>query len=159
MKALKLGLLFISIGVLLTFSNCGGGGSTPEPLADQQFTKLSKTWNIATVTLEGQDQKTLLYPNFKLQITGTKGAASFGYKTTGNPAAGSPWKGTSTWAFGTDPLTMLVREPDTDKLAMTYAVSASTLQISFNYTGTVNQNQGRTEVVTGNWIFTFTPAP
>ncbi len=158
MKALKLGLLFISIGVLLTFSNCGGGGSTPEPLADQQFTKLAKTWNIATATVDGLPPLTP-FTNFKLQIKGIKGAASFDYKTTGNPAAGSPWKGTSTWAFGTDPLTMLMREPDTDKLAMSYAVSASTLQISFTYTGAANQNQGRTEVVTGNWIFTFTPAP
>jgi hypothetical protein len=131
------------------------------PVADQQFDKLAKAWKVTSVTLGGVDKKTLLYPNFVLNITGTKGATSFIYTTTGNPPSGSSWKGSGTWAFGTDPLTMLIREPGTgassENLAMSYTVTETTLQISFTLAPgfTPYANQGRTEVVEGNWIFTF----
>ncbi|MFM9838964.1 MAG: hypothetical protein ACKVOQ_11910 [Cyclobacteriaceae bacterium] len=152
MKALKSLLLIVSIGVLFTLSNCGSPSPTPEPVADQQLAKLSKTWKITNVKLDGAD-KTTSYPGFQLIVTGTKGATSFGYTTSGRPLL-SAWKSSGTWAFGTDPLTMLVRDPDstTDKLDMTYTVSESTLTISFNYQGA---GYTRTDVVKGAWVFTF----
>jgi hypothetical protein len=152
MKALKSLLLIASIGALFTFSNCGGDKKTAEPVPDVQLGKLSKTWKISNVTLDGTD-KTSTYPGFQLTITGTKGATSFGYTTTARPSL-SPWKSSGTWAFGADPVTMIVRDPDntTDKLDMTYTVTESTLTVSFNYQG---NGYTRTDVVEGNWIFTF----
>ncbi len=158
MKALKSFLLIASVGVLFTFSNCGGGGSTPEPVADQQLAKLSKTWKLNTVTLGTADKKAS-YPSFVLTISGTKGQTSFGYKTTGNPTVKSVWKGNGSWSFGADPKTMLIRDPSitTDKLEMSYVVSETTLQIIFTFPDTLPgyDNQGRAEVVTGIWTFTF----
>src|SRR5258706_12312602 len=114
MKALRYIFLIGSVGSLLTFSNCGGGGSTPEPVADQQFTKLSsKTWTISTASFKGVD-RTAEYtttPNgvtgdpvpMKLTITGTKGTAStYQYSVAGRPPL-SPWPKSGNWEFGTDP--------------------------------------------------------
>jgi hypothetical protein len=154
MKALKFILLVASVGVLFTFSNCGGGGSTPEPVADQQLAKLSGTWVATSVKYNTGTLTT--YSAFKLVLSGNKGAASFGYTTSGNPAAASPWKGSGTWTFGTDPLTMMVRDTGSDKLDMNYVVNGNSLKITFNFTGSGYQNQGRTTLVNGDWEFNFT---
>ncbi len=161
MKALKVISLIALVGVLFTLSNCGGGGSNPEPVADVQLAKLSKAWKLTAVTRDSQNQSSLYATSgtpFKLTITGTKGAASFGYTTTGNPPSGSVWKGSGSWAFGTSPETMIVRDGGsvTDKLDMNYTVTATTLVVTFAFSGTGGYaNQGKTEVVTGNWSFTF----
>jgi hypothetical protein len=154
MKALKSLLLIASIGVLFTFSNCGGGGSTPEPVTDQQLAKLTGTWKATSVTYQAGALTT--YSAFKLVLTGTKGTTSFNYTTSGNPTTLSPWKSSGTWAFGTDPVTMIVRDSGTDLLNMTYVVSATTLEIRFNYSGAGYPNQGRIDQVIGEWVFTFT---
>ena len=164
MKALKAISLIAVIGVLFTLSNCGGGGTTPEPVADVQLAKLSKTWKLTAVTREGQDQSSLYATTgtpFQLIITGTKGAASFGYTTKGNPPSASVWKGSGSWVFGTQPETMITRDPTggnppgTDKLEMSYTVTATTLEITFSFSGTGYPSQGRSEAVTGAWKFTF----
>jgi hypothetical protein len=157
MKALKSLLLIASVGVLFTFSNCGGGGGTPEPVADQQLAKLTGTWNATSVVYQPPSAPLTTYPNFKLVLSGTKGAASFNYTTSGNPATLSPWKSSGTWAFGTDPVTMMVRDSGVDLLDMTYVVSATTLEIRFNFPRDGGYpNQGRTEQVKGDWVFSFT---
>ena len=152
MKALKSLLLMASVGVLFTLSNCGSPSPAPEPVADQQLAKLSKVWKVTNVKLGGAD-KTTAYPGFQLTVTGTKGATSFGYTTSGRPSL-SPWKANGTWAFGVEPLTMLVRDPDNtaDKLDMTYTVNEATLTISFTYQGA---GYTRVDVVKGAWVFTF----
>ncbi len=168
MKALKLLVLMVAVGALFTFSSCGGGGSTPEPVADQQLTKLSKTWKLTAVTRNGSptDASALAYSTsgtsqFKLTITGTKGTTSFAYTTTGNPATGSVWKGSGTWAFGSDPLTMIKRDapvaPATTPpaLEVTYTVTTTTLEVRFPFSGTGYTNQGRVEQTDGAWVFTF----
>jgi hypothetical protein len=159
MKALKSLLLIASVGVLFTFSNCGGGGSTPEPVSDQQFTKLAKTWKITSVTDGNSQNVTTSYSGFQLTLSGTKGQTSFNYSTTGRPSL-SPWPSGSAplgkWSFGADAATMIVRDPDvtTDKLDMNYIVTATTLKITFNFTNPKGY-QGRTDQVTGNWEFNF----
>ena len=158
MKALKAIILIAAVGLLFTLSNCGGGGSTPEPVADVQLAKLSKAWKLTAVTGPSADQyKTADPGQFKLVITGTKGATSFGYTTTGNPPSASVWKGSGSWAFGTSPETMIVRDGGStiDKLDMNYTVTATTLVVTFIFSGTGYANQGKTEVVNGNWSFTF----
>lgn len=152
MKALKSLLLIASVGALVTFSSCGSDKKNTEPVPDVQLGKLSKTWKLTSVTLGGAPVTTPSYTGFQLAITGTKGATSFGYSATGRPSL-SPWKSSGTWAFGTDPVTMLVRDPATaDELAMNYAVTETTLQISFNYTG---KGFTRVDQVTGDWVFIF----
>ena len=159
MKALKLLVLMVAVGALFTFSSCGGDGTTPEPPADQQLTKLSKTWKLTAVTLDGATMasfyKVTGTDQFKLTITGTKGATSFAYTTTGNPPSGSVWKGSSDWRFGTDPLTMIKRDTSPTPLDMTYTVTTTTLEIRFTFNGAGYTNQGRTEETDGDWVFTF----
>ena len=156
MKSFKLILLLLSVGVLFTLTNCGGDSKPTEPIADQQLTKLSKTWKLTSVTLNNNAVTTPSYSAFQLVITGTKGATSFGYTTSGRPTL-SPWKASGTWAFVKDQETTLItRDPDnaSDKLDLTYVVSESELEISFNFTGS-GYPPGRTDQVKGNWVFKF----
>ena len=154
MKSFKLILLFLSVGILFTLTNCGSDSKPAEPIADQQLTKLSKTWKLTSVTLDGNAVTTPSYSAFQLVISGTKGATSFGYTTAGRPSL-SPWKASGTWAFVKDQeATLITRDPDSsnDKLEMTYAVDESTLQITFGFQGA---GYTRVEQVKGNWVFKF----
>jgi predicted small lipoprotein YifL len=156
MKSFKLILLLLSVGMLFSLANCGEKSKPAEPIADQQLTKLSKTWKLTSVTLNSNAVTTPSYSAFQLVMTGTKGATSFGYTTTGRPTTLSPWKASGTWTFVKDQETTLItRDPDntSDKLDMTYVVSESALEISFNFTG--QGYPGRTDQVTGNWVFKF----
>lgn len=160
MKALKLLVLIAAVGTLFTFSSCGGGGTTPEPVTDQQLTKLIKTWKLTAVTLDGATMASAYNTSgtnqFKLTISGTKGQTSFAYTTTNNPPSGSVWKGSSTWGFGTDPLTMIKRDLAlTTPLDVTYTVTTTTLEIRFTFSGAGYTNQGRAEQTNGAWVFTF----
>ena len=111
-------------------------------LKDAQLVKLSKTWKITTATLNNTPQT---YTGFQLVITSTTGQTTFGYNTTGRPAL-SPWLSSGTFTYGgTDFMTILVRE---DGLPITYSVSDTQLQMTFNYIGS-----GIPGVV--QWVFTF----
>jgi hypothetical protein len=153
MKSLKLVLLLLSVGVLFSLTNCGGDSKPAESVADQQLTKLSKTWKLTSVTLDGTAVTTPSYAAFQLVVTGTKGATSFGYTTAGRPSL-SPWKASGTWSFvkGQEP-TAITRDPDTaDTLPITYVVSETTLELNFTFTGA---GYTRTDQVKGNWVFKF----
>ncbi len=164
MKALRFLFLLGAVGGLLTFSNCGGGGSTPEPVADQQFTKLSsKTWTISSVSLDGTDRTAEYQAGvtgdagpMKLTISGTKGNAStYAYAVAGRPAL-SPWPKSGTWQFGTDPTQNIIRDKGTSsELAVNYATDGTTLTITFTYSGNGYSNP-RVGVVAGGWTFKFT---
>lgn len=152
MKSFKILTLIGLVAVLLTYSNCGDDPAPPEPLTDVQLGKLAKTWKINTVTLDGVDKKAD-YPTFTLTLTGTKGNTSFGYTTSGRPTL-SPWKASGSWEFGTAPETQMIRDKGTaDELAMTYAVTETTLSITFTFNGA--GYPARTGVVKGVWIYTF----
>ena len=151
MKAIRILAMLGLFAVLVTYANCGGPNPPPEPVTDVQLGKLSKTWKINKVTLDGVDKKADYTP-FQLVLSGTKGNTSFGYTTSGRPAL-SPWKSGGTWEFGTSPETQIIRDKGTaDELAMTYAVTEATLSVEFTFTGTGYQ---RTGVVKGAWVFTF----
>ena len=154
MKSFRVILLFLSVGILFTLTNCGSDSKPAEPIADQQLTKLSKTWKLTSVTLDGTAVTTPSYSAFQLVMTGTKGATSFGYTTSGRPSL-SPWKTSGTWSFvNGQETTMITRDPDnaTDKLDMTYVVSESALEISFNFQGA---GYTRVDQVKGNWVYKF----
>jgi hypothetical protein len=157
MKAFRIVSLLALFTVLLTYSGCGDKGGTPEPIANQQFTKLSKTWKINTVTCSTctTTDRTAEYTasSFQLILTGTKGSPPFSYSTSGRPAL-SPWKSSGAWEFGADPVTQVIRDKGTaDELNMTYAVTETTLQVTFTFSGT--GYSARTSEVAGQWIFTF----
>ena len=154
MKLLRiLSLVFIS-AVLLTYAGCKGKGSDPEPVADVQFAKLKKTWNIKTVTFDNTD-RTTDYPGFQLTFSGTKGTYPFDYATSNRPFP-SPWKALGKIDFGASPETQLIRDKGVvaDELAMTYVVTETTLKIEFTFNR--DGYTSRTKEVKGPWIFEFT---
>lgn len=146
----------LAIASLIIYTGCGGGSDPAPSVEDQQLEKLIATWNISDVTLDGVSKKTE-YTAFSLNISGTAGATSFGYSTSGRPAT-SPWLAQGTWAFGANPESQIIRDADkpADKLDLTYSVSADgkKLQISFTFAGT--GYTARTSNVKGAWVFTFT---
>ena len=148
MKSFKFLLAFIAVGALLTYSGCSkssGPGQTPE---DAQLVKLSKTWKCTAVTLNNTAQTG--YTGFQLVISGTAGQTTFGFSTAGRPAL-SPWQASGNFKYGTDFATGLIRVEDT--LPITYSVTDTQLQMTFNYTGA--GIPGRVGNVQGTWIFTF----
>lgn len=121
-------------------------------IKDLQLEKLSKTWKLNAVTLDGVDRKSD-YTNFQMVISGTKGNTTFGYSTSGRPSI-SPWKSSGSWEFGTSPETQMIRDKATaDELAMTYTVTETTLSITFTFNG--SGYAARTTSVKGQWIYTF----
>jgi len=152
MKALRiLSLLFVT-SLLLTFMSCKKDDPDPPPVTDVQFDKLSKTWKINTVSLDGVD-KTSDYTGFQLTFSGTKGTPPFNYATSGRPTL-SPWKASGTWDFGAAPETQIIRDKGTaDELSVTYAVTEATLTVSFTFNGA--GYTARTGVVKGAWVYTF----
>lgn len=152
MKSLRILSLMALVGVLVTFSNCGDDPPPAPPVTDVQFDKLAKTWKINSVTLDGVD-KTADYTGFQLALSGTKGSPPFNYTTSSRPSL-SPWKASGTWDFGAAPETQIIRDKGTaDELPVTYAVTESTLTVSFTFNGT--GYTARTGVVKGAWVYTF----
>jgi len=154
MKAFRILTTVVSLGLILIFSGCGSKGSPAESTQDKQLGLLSHTWKVSTVSFDTND-KTTDWPGFQLTISGTKGATSFNYSCASRSSKPGPWPPSGTWAFGTDPVTQILRTED--NLTMTYTVSATTLQISFNFPTTGTGYTGpRLSNVSGNWIFNFT---
>ena len=154
MKAFRILTTAVSLGVILIFSGCGGKGTPAESTQDKQLGLLSHTWKVSTVTLETTD-KTTDWTGFQLTISGTKGASSFNYSCASRSTKLGPWLASGTWAFDTDPVTQIIRTED--NLHMTYTVTATTLQISFNFPTTATGYTGpRVSNVSGNWVFNFT---
>lgn len=152
MKVLRLMIVVAALGSLLVLSNCGSPPTPAEPIADQQFTKLAKSWKATGVKLDGVD-KLADYPNFVLTISGTKATPPFDYSVAGRPQL-SAWKASGKWTFDTDPIIQIIRDAGTsDELKMSYSVNATTLEIQFTYNGA---GYTRVEQVIGVWSFTFT---
>jgi hypothetical protein len=151
MKAFRILALLGLFAVLLTYSSCKDDPADQESPIDVQLAKVAKTWKINTVTLDGND-RTAEYAAFQLLLSGTKGNTSFGYSATGRPSL-SPWKSSGSWEFGAAPETQMIRDKGTaDELNMTYAVTETTLKITFSFTGS---GYSRTGVVKGQWEFNF----
>ena len=159
MKSLRILMSVALLGILITYSNCGGSKNPEPPIQEVQLGKLSKAWKLTSVTLDGANRNTEYGVGggsaFSLTISGSPTATSYAYTTANRPSL-SPWKGSGSWTFGTDPATQVIRDPDnsSDKLDMTYSVNETQLQITFTFNGNGYPNS-REEVVKGTWIFTF----
>lgn len=146
-KAILMGAVF---AIFLISQGCKKDSGPGETIEDIQLGKLSKTWSFSSVQLDGVDQTG--YDNFSLTISGTAGNTSFGYSVSGSPTP-NPWPASGTWSFGATPETQIVRDPGTaDELDLTYSVSATQLQITFNFSGS-GYPGGRTSNVNGQWVF------
>jgi hypothetical protein len=152
---LKSVLSVVVLTLLLGYSGCKPGSNPPIPEDEAQLEKLSGTWTVGgngDVTLEGVSKKGD-YGNFTLTLTGTPGATSFGYTVSGRPAL-SAWPSNGSWKFGTTVTTDIIRDPGpTKEVAMTYTVTDTQLELTFNYTG---GGEARTGIVAGRWVFTLT---
>jgi|SRR6185295_924753 len=156
MKSFKFLLSLIAVVALLTYTGCGknpGPGQSPQ---DAQLVKLSKTWKATAVTLNGTAQPTYTSKPFTLVISSTAGQTTFGFNT-GSQADRSavapilPWQSSGNLSYGTDFSTQLTRVEDS--LPITYSVTDTQLQMTFNYTG--NGIPARVGSVAGTWVFTF----
>jgi hypothetical protein len=137
--------------VLLTYSSCKHHTDPAPPITDTQIDLLiGKTWKVAAVTKDDVAQTG--YTGFTLTFTGSHGASSVSFTTANRPPK-SPWPASGTFTFSTaSPQTSFTRD---DGVAFTYSVTASQLQMVFDYNG-----DGFTRVaeVKGKWNFTFQPS-
>jgi hypothetical protein len=155
----KSAIVVMALATLLTYSGCDPGGPGEPTVEEVQLSKLSGTWIVSAaeattdVKLNAVSQKTD-YNSFELTLTGTPGAKTFSYTTTGRPAKLNPWPSSGDWRFGANPETTVIRDPDddTDKLEMTYTVSDTQLEITFTFAGA---GYSRTKQVQGTWVFTM----
>ena len=158
MKALRTLITVVSLGAIFFFSGCKPSGGNSETLQDKQLGLLSKTWKVTSSSgsvMYGASSSvsvdsTTHWTNFTLTISGTAGATSFNYACTGRPKL-SAWPANGTWAFGSLPASQIIRDQSgTSPLAMTYTVTATTLQLTFQYTGS---GYTRADNVGGFWTF------
>jgi hypothetical protein len=154
MKITRILSSLVITAVVLFISSCGPESHPEPPIEEVQLAKLANTWKISEVKLDDVSKKAD-YANFQLTISGTAGASSFGYSTTGRPST-SPWPASGTWTFGANPETQVIRDSGADKLDITYAVNSdgTQLQLSFDFSGT--GYPARVSNVVGKWVFNFT---
>jgi hypothetical protein len=155
--ALHTGILLLSLTI---FSACKKSSSTPPSVQETQLSKLTKTWTLSSVTLDGVNKKDANnYNNFKLTFSGTYNDAnpnaSYAYSVSGRPAL-SAWPGNGSFKFGSSAETQLIRDPDTsDQLNMTYSVAGSPAVLTLTYTYNGTGYSSRTTEVNGQWVMTF----
>ena len=148
-------LILVSAG--LFYASCDGGGGDEKSEEELQLDKLKATWTIQSVTNDGT-VRTDEYPNMTVTIAGTfteGGVYNYTSDADSWPSV-SPWKAIDTWKFKTGEIgTSIIRQSDLQEIDYTLSNSDKTLQLAFNYQGP-GFNNGRTESVTGGWIFIFT---
>jgi hypothetical protein len=149
-------LSVIALAIMLGYSGCKGKDPDPTPVDEQQLALLSATWKVGTagnVTLDNVSKKAD-YAAFQLVLTGTPGATTFGYTTTGRPPL-SAWPSSGDWKFDTAVETSIIRDPGnaTKELNVSYTVTETQLELTFTYNGA---GEARTSDVTGVWVFTLT---
>ncbi len=150
MKRTNLLIALLLLAASSVFWKCGDTPPPPVSPQDAQLTKLSQTWKATSVTFGGNPLPTPTgYESFVLTASGTAGNPVFSYTTSGRPAK-SPWPASGTFEFGTDFATTIKRD---DGIIVTYSVTASQLQLTFNYTG--SGFTARTGNVVGDWVFNF----
>ncbi len=149
MKRSKFLIVLTLLVVSVSFWQCGTDSAPAPNPQDEQLTKLSHTWKATSVTF-GASPVTG-YENFTITVSGTAGQATFDYTVAGRPAK-SPWPAAGKFTFGTDFSTIIIRE-DIASDPFTYSVSATQLQLNFNYNGPIYD--ARVSNVTGDWSFNF----
>lgn len=155
-----LSLLILS-SCALFYMSCDNGGDPEKSDEEKQLEQLVFAWTLQSATLDDVD-RTADFPNFVLTLSGTPGNSVFNYAIAGTTPARSPWPrstGDGTWIFGQNPLTDIIRDPDSaNETPMNYTVNGNSLVITFNIDPGSDGWPGgsRVEAVSGEWVFTFT---
>ena len=148
--------LMIVSSLGLFYAGCGGKSGDTDPVEKVQLSKLSSTWTISSVTLDGAPRTD--FTGFTLTIAGAFSSATpkgpYTYTCAGTRPNPSPWPASGTWKFGANPKTDLLRLDNPDQ-EMTYTLTDTQLTIDFNYTGDGFAGS-RVNQVSGNWEFIFT---
>ena len=162
---MKIASKILSVVILLScvmlYSACDNGGGDGKSETEQQFDKLKAfTWEFASATLDGDD-RSADFPGLTMTIGGTfvPETGVYNYSFGGTlPAERSPWPRTGQWIFGTNPLSEIIRDPDTvDEIVTDYVVTESSLVLTFIIPPTNDGWDGsRGKAVSGEWVFTFT---
>ena len=150
--------LLLLVSATLFLSNCDGGDDPEKSEEELQLDKLKAgAWTLLSANNGGAD-RTSEYPGMTLTFDGTfntGGTYSYTSSATSWPST-SPWEDAGSWKFVSGSVGSKILRLS-DDVEMTYALSNSDkqLSLSFNYQGT-GFNNGRVEIVEGDWVFTFT---
>ncbi len=140
----------MAIVFLIVSVGCGKDEGEPaDPLA-VQAAKLQDTWTLTANSVKRDKTAQSGWDSFKLEITNaTKDGGNF--KTTGVPAGFTGvWPAAGTWTFeGGKP--DMVKRSDNIVIEIS-SVTDTALTLGF----TVPKPVSRTELVEGDWTFTFT---
>lgn len=152
-------LLLIAVVLVTSCKNDEDPDPNPAQLQTQKLTGEYKTastkgWTVSSVIFDGIDDRTSDWTNFSIDISANpSGTNNF---TTQNAFSPGPWPSSGTWDFGgtTDNpnINLFVRG---DGLDIAINVSDNQLTMTFTYDDNVHSG-GRTEVVNGEYRFTFT---
>jgi hypothetical protein len=160
MKFLRLTLLFIVIGGLTFITSCGPENNPKPSIEEKQFKLLSEsTWKVTSVTYESTSDRTdeYLSPDMTLTISEDSNPDDDTYQYTASNRPDGPWPATGTWSFSSSsPATLLNRHDTGGDLLVTYSVTETKLQLTFEYAGALIPG-GRTSAVAGTWKFVFEP--
>ena len=157
MKTIKYTLSALIIVAIALFTACdgGGGGDDPQPSEeDLMKEKLSKTWNISSVTLSNEDV-TADFSGFTLTL---QSSGSYSTNSSSVERSPNPWPNSGSVEFGgsadSPNLNQLVRD---DGLTMSVSTDGSSLSLSFTFSDEhTDSTGGRVEIVNGSWVFQFT---
>ncbi len=145
------------VSVALFSVNCGGSDDPEKSEEEIQLDKLKASeWQLLSAS-DGTD-RTSEYPNMVLTFAGTFSAGGTYQYESGAASwpSVSPWKAVDSWKFvGGSISSKIIRLSDDVEITYLLSNSDKQLSLSFNYTGP-GFNNGRTETVEGDWVFTFT---
>jgi hypothetical protein len=148
MKTTLIGILLILFTLLL--SSCQGENHSGDN--NPTLALLAGGWKANMVMVDNK-VVTDAYLNFQLTLGSENIQGANSYTTSGRPML-SPWRDKGSWSFGANTETQIVRDAESDRVNISYTLTAKTLTISFFFAGA--GYGGRSESVGGNWLFQFT---
>ncbi len=145
-------LVFVSLVIFISCSSDSGGTDPVDPLVTQAEL-LAGTWTTTAnqVNYQGSPPTDSDWSAFTLTISGDENGGS--YSTEGVPTNFEDVWADGTWTFANTSGTKITRDAvgNAGAIEITVVVSANSLQLDFNNTGTL----GRTAGIEGVWRFTM----
>jgi len=128
-----------------------GGDDTPDITPEQeQIEKLTATWAISNVTLDGAD-RSADWTGFTLTATGT-----LTYSTT-NSGDDNVWPTSGTWSFaGTEGAGLNVLNRSDGVTVNIDAITETSLDLSFTFALASPNKESRVASIEGDWVFELT---
>ena len=165
MKKSILTLSIIMAAAIAIVSCKGEEGDDPTPaqlpteaLTGAYATSSSKTWTLSNVTFDGFEDRTSDWTGFTLTMSNNPSGSSNSY-TAASAYTPGPWPSTGSWRFGgtadNPNINQVIRDAAPEELDIAIVVNATQLVMTFTFDDAVHRS-GRTEVVNGEYSFTFT---